>query len=362
MRNQRVVELVNQTVVPARLFVAEMSDEDCRGGMLVAKATFEIEYAGRSSLVTDDPVPILAAMTPTSDVGHMPPDLLPREDPAFEVYLLAACHAPRAEPVQRAKVSMMVGAVTRHLLVTGDRVWVGEGPGATISAPVPFTRMPLTYERAFGGSAEVQIDPRSTYPVCDMLNSVGRGFDASEYVPACAAQFECPPGFPVLAPGPRRLPNVEDPGHTVRSWSDRPPPASWAAIPFEVGFAHRAMDARKAHYGNEPTDAQIVQAGYFRAHPDWTFPEPPAMHAPVRVRGVHPAADLAFTIPALRVVADYEIGPRRGVVELLPQALIILGELTRFCVVYRKFFRFNSEPSWHRSFRLRLVEGWNGAS
>jgi hypothetical protein len=257
---------------------------------------------------------------------------------------------------------MTIGDLTRHLVVTGDRVWVGEGPQAYISSAVPFTRMPLTYARAFGGSAEIQIDPRSALPVFDVMNALGRGFDASEFVPGCAAEFECPPGFPVLAPGPRRLPNVEDPARLVRAWGDRPPPVCWAPIPLEVGFEIRAIEGRLAQYGAAVSDAQRLQAGYFRAHPDWTYPTPPAIDKPVKVRGVHPSSDLAFSLPPLRVLADYEIGPRRGVLELFPQALVIFGETVRFCIVYRNFFRFNSEPSWARSFRLRLVAGWNGSS
>ena len=76
------------------------------------------------------------------------------------------------------------------------------------------------------------------------LNQRGRGFDPEDYLAGCAAAFECAPGFPALAPGPRALPNLEDPAQRIRGWSDHPLPACWATIPYDVGFATRAIEAR----------------------------------------------------------------------------------------------------------------------
>jgi hypothetical protein len=353
--------LVNQTPVPAQLLVAEMPDEGCRGGMLVAKATFQLS-AAPPELVTADPLPLYAEPTPFGDVGELPADLVPREDAAFEVFLHAACHAPGGHAVREAGVALRVGSVQRELRVVGDRVWVGRGPAATIGPPEPFVRMPLTYERAFGGSAEIRIDPDSVFPVFDPLNQRGKGFDPDEYLAGCAAAFECAPGFPVVAPGARALPNLEDPARPIRAWSDRPPPACWAAIPMDVGFMTRAIAARLERYGGAPSRAQQAQAAYFRAHPDWTLDVLPRARSEVRLEGASASGRLSFALPALRVVADYEIGSRQGVLELSPQALVILPEVTRFCLIYRAFFRYGEAPGEARSFRLRLVEGWAPAS
>jgi hypothetical protein len=349
--------LVNQTAVPAALLVTEMPEEGCRGGMLVAKATFQLS-AGTAQLVTADPLPLYAEPMPLADVGELPADLVPREDEAFEVILLGACHAPGGHPVREAGIRLSVGAVQRELRVLGDRAWLGRGPAATIGAPEPFVRMPLTYERAFGGSAEIRLDPHSIFPVFDPINQRGKGFDPDEYVDGCAAAFECAPGFPVVAPGPRSLPNLEDPAQPIRAWSDRPPPACWATIPFDVGFASRAIAARLERHGAAPSRAQQTQAAYFRAHPDWTFDALPRARSDVRLEGASAGGRLSFALPALRIVADYELGSRQGVLELRPHALVILAELARFCLVYRAFFRFNEAPGEARSFRLRLVEGW----
>lgn len=60
---------MNQTPVAARLLITEMPDDGCRGGMLVAKATFELS-ASSPALVTSDPVPV---PTPYEDMGDLPP-------------------------------------------------------------------------------------------------------------------------------------------------------------------------------------------------------------------------------------------------------------------------------------------------
>lgn len=351
------MDLVNQTPVPARLLVTEMPDEACRGGMLVAKATFGLS-GSTPSLVTADPVPVLAEPVAYEDMGELPADLLPREDAAFEVILLGACHAPGGTPVPQARVGLTMGSVARQLLVTGDRVWAGSGSGATIGSPEAFTRMPLTYERAFGGTAEVQIDPHSVYPVLDPMNQRGRGFNPEDYLAGCAALFECAPGFPVVSPGPRALPNLEDPAQPIRTWSDHPPPACWATIPGDVGFLSQAILARLAHYGEAAPQVQKTQAAYFRAHPDWTFDAPPPARTAIQLDGMNPSGRITFSLPELRVLADYEIGDRQGVLELRPHALVILAEHLRFCVVYRAFFRFDAAPAQARSFRLRLADGW----
>jgi len=353
------MELVNQTAVAAKLFVAEMLDENCRGGMLVAKATFEITGGASPRLVSQDPFPILDAQTELDDVGHMPADTIPREDPWFEVILLGACHGRGGRPIAQERVSLSVGSAVGHLVVTGDRAWSGQGREARITNPAPFARMPLVYERAYGGSAELMVDPHSLYPVFDPYNARGRGFNAMDYLQGCAALFECPPGFPVLAPGPRLLPNLEDPRAPIREWGDTPPPACWATIPADVGFMAKAMDGRMRKHGASPPPEAIIQAAYVRAHPDWTFDKPPPVQSEVRIAGVSPHGGMAFRLPALRIVADYEVGAKQGLRELKPHMLVLLTEKNRFYLVYRTFFRFDATPETVRSFRLRLVEGWS---
>ena len=123
--------------------------------------------------------------------------------PRAEVLAAGKCFAPDAVARQAAQVSVAVGNVRKTLDVFGDRQWRTSGGAAVgVGDPKPFTEMPLTWERAFGGAG----DPR---------NPKGMGM---------------PPAAPGVAPIP--LPNVQYHGQLMGSPQDRPEPASF--LPWDV--------------------------------------------------------------------------------------------------------------------------------
>lgn len=65
-----------------------------------------------------------------------------------ECFLAGSCHPPGGKPVPVSAVSFQIGKVSKALAVIGDRAWSKVG---VLSAPKPFTSMPLCYERSFGG-------------------------------------------------------------------------------------------------------------------------------------------------------------------------------------------------------------------
>ncbi len=67
-----------------------------------------------------------------------------------EVMLCGAAHAPK--PVESMQVRLQCGPVDKRLRVIGDRRWDRTWSRAVcVHAPAPFTAMPLTLDRAFGG-------------------------------------------------------------------------------------------------------------------------------------------------------------------------------------------------------------------
>lgn len=85
-----------------------------------------------------------------------------------EVLLKGTCHAPRGQALERATVSFSVGSWSKSLNVSGPHVYEkGLLLGGKVSAPQPFTSMPLTWENAYGGEDYAQ-------------NPVGRGFRSEE--------------------------------------------------------------------------------------------------------------------------------------------------------------------------------------
>ena len=70
--------------------------------------------------------------------------------PGTDVVLVGEAWAPKGRPVPSSLVSVKVGALRKVIQVFGDRRWKG-GSSSQPSSPEPFLRMPLTYERAYGG-------------------------------------------------------------------------------------------------------------------------------------------------------------------------------------------------------------------
>ena len=91
--------------------------------------------------------------------------------PATDVLIQGSAFAPEGVPATALDIGFQVGPVQRLARVTGDRRWLKSTRGLTPSAPEPFTTMPLTWERAYGG-ASWDRDP----PAMEARNPVGTGF------------------------------------------------------------------------------------------------------------------------------------------------------------------------------------------
>jgi uncharacterized protein YjbI with pentapeptide repeats len=152
-----------------------------------------------------------------------------------------------------------VGGVHKTLYVIGDRRWERGTP----TEPQPFERMPITWDRAFGGAGFAR-------------NPLGVGF----------APVETEDGSRLHA-----LPNVETPGHLVDSTRDRPEPASFMPIDFswpqrleKAGtYDQRWLEERFPGYADD-IDWTIFNA----APPDQWAPGPWAPDTPFSFTHLHP--------------------------------------------------------------------------
>ncbi|MBL4682989.1 MAG: DUF2169 domain-containing protein [Nannocystaceae bacterium] len=350
------MKLVNQTPVVADVQLSQEPGCDYKSGMLLAKATFGYDPTGRVWMIDQDPIPLYKEDEQT-ELGLLPGDYVPRDDPAFEVIVLGAAYSGRG-PAPRRPVTLTVGEVTRQIMVFGDRTWNERRVGsATIGAPVPFTRIPLTYEFAFGGSVPANLDMDTVMDIEDRMNKYGRGFDATKLANDLAAAFKAPAGFPFLK-YERPLPNLENPAALIQDWNDAPDPHCWATIPTDIGFMMSELihhfEQHKWPLGRDRTTPMMYQ----RAHPDWIIDVPPA-GAPIIMKGLHPEVDaVTFGLPQVRVLADFELGERTGTRELVPHMLMLLPDEQRFYIVYRHHFKMKTDPEMERSFRLRIEGGW----
>jgi hypothetical protein len=356
------MDLVNHTPIPADLRLSYLPNTLNRRGYLTAKATFRI-VENHTELDRDHPIDVFSEMQ-DHELGCLPQDVMVMHRDPFEVMLLGEVEAPEGEELTQRRVTMQVGDVERHLEVFGDRVWDGD----VIGDPAPFKKMPLTWERAFGGTARIEIDKGAFIEVCHPMNPRGLGMDVASHANTYAEQLNTPEGYPRYD-GTRRLPNVESPDRLISSPDDAPLPACWAPTPLDCGVrfhpALSSIDPANLVPGaptnplTNDANRELIRSNLRHAHPDWWIPCPPR-GAQLRLDGVCAGAPLEVTLPALRILGDYVVGSRAGTRELIPQNVILFANDRRMTITYRVSFLVHYEEGEERGFRLRTEDGWYG--
>jgi hypothetical protein len=146
--------------------------------VVVIKGTFRIPTdPGAPLRLQEEQVPLVM-----SDVFYGEPGLsAPKYEVDFalrklrcDILLNSTAYAPGGRPAPRVEVAARIGNWCKSFAVVGDRMWEAAGPGIGTSSPMPFTTMPITYDRAFGGTDNVHVDPRKH--AAYMANPSGRGF------------------------------------------------------------------------------------------------------------------------------------------------------------------------------------------
>jgi hypothetical protein len=176
--------------------------------LVAVKATFDILPDGTTIPSKDQP-PVLRVPEYHGEPGKSSikyeADLVLTKT-TTDVLVVGHAYAPGGKPVTELDAGFRVGPVTKVLRIIGDRTWGIGGP----SSPRPFLKMPLAYERAFGG-----VDGKSSNPErdWDWRNPVGCGYAVSK------GHLDDVP-----------VPNIEWRDQPIRSWDDRPPPAGFGPI------------------------------------------------------------------------------------------------------------------------------------
>lgn len=246
--------------------------------LVAVKATFDIAADGALAPSLEQP-PVLDAPVHWGEPGksslRYDVDLVLAKKTTDVLVLGHAC-APAGSTATFIDAGFRVGPIQKVLRVFGDRCWGAFGA----SDPLPFDRVPLTYERAFGGR-----DSRSAHADRDWewRNPVGTGFVTSRANAAGVA-----------------LPNVEIPGSLIKSWSDRPAPGGFGPVcchwqPRAALAGTYDDDWRQTRQPLLPRDFDI---GFFQCAPlDQQAPRFLRGGEPVLLRNLSPRGDLRFLVP-----------------------------------------------------------------
>lgn len=206
-----MLEIANRTPFPAA--ISPSLDKDGVDWANVAvKGTFAIEHAA-----TLHPSPVQLPIwegdqhwaDPATSSIRYASDLGPAK-PGTDVALLGHAY-PTTIGAHEVDVGLQVGPLRKVLRAHGDRVWVHSAMAWVASPAVEFEKIPLVWERAFGGKD----GSNPEVPAVELRNPVGTGF-------AAHASRERLDGL--------ALPNLEDVRHPITSWRTHPPPASFGFI------------------------------------------------------------------------------------------------------------------------------------
>jgi hypothetical protein len=187
-----------------------LADEDAQPLLVpVVKATYTIRGNGAVFLAEQQ-----ASLTAAGEYWRKPQSSYKYEPecaftkPATDVVLIGHTHAT-AQSNTEAVVRLSVGSLAKTVRVVGNRYWIKSLGSVYMSSPEPFEKIPLTYERAFGGWDRSHPDPDKH--AFEPRNPVGTGFRSKD------GRFE--EGI--------RLPNLEDPKNPIQNHGDTPPPAGF---------------------------------------------------------------------------------------------------------------------------------------
>jgi len=241
------------------------------------------------------------------------------DKPLTDVLIVGKAVAPDRSRVQSLAVRLDVEGRSKQLLVHGDRQWVDAGGSLVPSDALPFTEMPLTFDRAWGG-----IDDSRGAEACavETRNPVGVGFApfrrASDLV-----------GLPV--------PNIQALGAPVGSPREHHDPAGFGCI-------GRSWQPRLSHAGTYDAGWRETRAPflpgdfdrrYFQCAPeDQQFPR---FSGGERLSCVHMAesAIVGFKLPKLEIPVTFRFADKDERRSAALDTVILEPHLRRALLVWR---------------------------
>ncbi len=170
------MELINGTNGPAAWTLGFQADGR-ELLIVVVKATYKIPQTNEEPTLTEKQVPLIQADEFTGEPGlsatRYESDYAHRK-PFCNVLLNGSAYAPRGEPVTAIRVGLEIGPVRKRFNVIGNRFWDKVLFLLRPSSPDRFARLPISYDRAYGGTDRSENKPGKvkTY----LLNPVGIGY------------------------------------------------------------------------------------------------------------------------------------------------------------------------------------------
>lgn len=330
------MELINSTRFPAQLAI--LPDRD-------GYETLVAIWKSAWTVSGDRPVPAEepAVITQADEFRGKPGESsvtyesdLALWKPATDIVLLGHAYAPKPK-AKEGVVRLRVGPVSQSAAVTGDRKWGFRLGLVHISGPEPFEKIPLVYERSFGGAQpgksvkEGKSDPaQPSYLGADERNPIGAGFVQKKqrtFVDGLA------------------LPNIEHMRKRLKSPGQKPPPVGF-------GFLGRHWLPRRTYAGTydaawEANRLPLLPSDFdersFNGAPEGLQASPhlrggEAVHAV----GVHPRGPWKFTLPTTRPAFEAHWKGAWTPLEGVLDTIVLEPDLDRVSLTFRARLRIHT--------------------
>jgi hypothetical protein len=287
--------------------------------VVVVKATFTVRPDGRA-VPADEPSPVRTADVPWDPENprtslRYPADVC-IEKAGTDVIVVGEAISPK--PVAAMDVAVKVRDVSAPLRVHGERLFYRRVVGLSIGPAAPFERMPIVYEKAYGGASD-------DWAVMEARNWSGVGVAKSD------ADLDGRPA-----------PQIEHPARPHKGSGDKHPPAGYGAIgPHWSPRRERAGTFDEAWRTTRmplmPLDFDLHANN--AAHPSLLLEQPVAPGDEVGVLGMSEGGTLSFKIPELPVILRARFD-QSGKVAVRPviDTLLVEPGARRFELVVRKAF------------------------
>lgn len=242
--------------------------------------------------------------------------------------IVGDAQSPDGRPTTSMIVQAQIGSRRSTMRISGDRAWVPRPHGGfSPSKPQPFMSMPLSYDRAFGGSRRGDFDMDEVHP----QNPSGKGLVSREKDVA---------GSP--------LPNIEWEDELLTDWRARPRVAGWAPLP----RASMIRGMRGIDVDLEAQTTQMEPLAFNFAQPSLLFDAYPP-EAPVKIRGLSRDDGVMFRLPRFEVLADLTLHHRTFTFSLVPDTVVIFPSIRELWITSRIAFIYQFRPERQRTLTVR---------
>jgi hypothetical protein len=307
------------------------------------KGTFTV--TGSECVPAEDQAELVLGDTFFGEPGESSPkhetDLAPFKA-ATDVVMIGHAYAPK-KSTHAMNVSLAVGDVAKTVRVWGDRHWwllLGIQPRR--SKPKAFEKMPLVYERAYGGMQPGK--KKGSAEGFEPRNPIGTGFLKKKR----RSHLD---GL--------KLPNLEDPKKLISKLGHRPPPAGF-------GYIGRSWMPRRGMLGTYDGDWQQNRAPLLPEDFDprsWNGAHPTLQAEPylngdesVRATGVTKKGKLEFSLPGLRPTFEADWLGKWQSLEPVLDTLVLEPDEMRVCLTWRATLRIHAHVRRLRAVRLKVAD------